>query len=78
MTTRTNFHDSSLSTYSDDGTKGRADTVIPPIVGDLTMLHVKNGKRPLLDRQIRGPLGQNAWTFVYELQQNDALIALEK
>ena len=42
------------------------------------MSNVNNGERRLLDDQVKGPLKKKTWTVVYELQQNDALIALEK
>lgn len=34
-------------------------------------------ERPLLDHQMKEPLWQKTWTGVFELQQNDALIALK-
>ena len=74
-----NFYGSQLSTFSDHGTNERAESVIPLAVGKCKIIHVNNGERPLLDDQIKGPLGQKTWTVVYELQQNDtALIALRK
>ena len=74
-----NFHGSQLLTFSVHGTNERAESVILLAVGKCKIIHVNNGERPLLDDQIKGPLGQKSWTVVYELQKNDAaLIALKK
>lgn len=67
MTTTTiGFHASVSSTTRSYSSMDTAETVISEAIGASSIIHDDNGKRPLLEGQRKGQLGQCKWTVVCE------------